>query len=299
MKKILLIYVVLISCICPAQEVHPLELHDVNLTCRSMTIHKCFEKDLHSLLLECSSNDHKFYKLNDTTGEILPIIIDKSFSPISFYADDTLFLRNDVNNKYFFYDITSSMVSDINRPTFLSILSVLPQDFHGRVNFNSALTECVYWNDKRVLRVRLGEKENHLRIDTLFTTQDFSPITQVFNLSDSIYVINRFNVQTMEESSSLFNVKQKHIKINKYDFLINDCLNGYCIAWKDGNCYMCRFDNNTLELKIGMPISASGGLYGRLGFLSKNTIVWYTGVSLDYDTFEPLLNQQNLLKVED
>ena len=298
MKRILLIYVVLISCTCHAQDVHPLALHDVNLICRSMTIHKCFEKDLHSLLLECGSGGHKYYKLNDTTGEILPIIIDKSFSPISFYADDTLFLRNNTNNKYFFYDITSSMVSDINRPTFLSILSVLPQDFPGRVNFNSALTECVYWDDKCVLRVRLGEKENHLRVDTLFTTQDFFPITHVFYLSDSIYVINRFNVQTMEESSFLFNAQQKHIKINKDDFLINDCLNGYCIAWKDGNCYMCRFDNNTLELKISMSISAFDGLYGRLGFLSKNTIVWYTGVSLDYDTFEPSLNQQKLLKVE-
>jgi hypothetical protein len=264
-----------------------------------MTVHKCFEKNIHSLLLECSSSHHKYYRLNDMTEEILPIIIDTSFSPISFYTDDTLFLWDKTNNKYFFYNITSSIVSEITSSQFPSILAVLLQDSSGRVTFNSALTECIYWNRTCILRVKFGKGERQSTIDTLITVQASYPITHVFCLSDSIFIINRFDIPKMKESSFLFEAKKDCAKINKCSFLIDDYLNGRCIAWneKDGNCYVCRFDSNTLKLEIIMSISASVNLYGRLGFLSDNTIAWYTGIDLDYSVFVPLLNQQNLLKI--
>lgn len=298
MKKILIVYVVIMSCTCHAQEKHPLELRNVNNTCSSMNIHKCFDKNIHSLLLECPFGDHNYYRLNDLTGEMIPIIIDKPLSPISFYTDDTLFLWDKSSGKYLFYSIKNSMVSEIKKPAFLSVLSVLPKKIYNRVTFNSALTECVYWDDMCVWRVSHEAEEEQPRIDTIFKAQESFPVTHVFCLSDSIYVINRYDIQTMKEVSFLLDARQKHIEVNKSDFLINDCMDDYCIAWRDGACYACQFDSNTFELKITMSISASGGLYGRLGFLSKNTIAWYTGVNLDYHIFEPVLNQQNLLNIE-
>lgn len=299
MKKNLIVYVVIISCTCHAQNNHPLELRNVNYTCRSMNVHKCFDKDIHSLLLECSSGEHNYYKLNDLTGEIIPITIDNSLTPISFYTDDTLFLWDKLGGKYLFYSIKNSMVSEIKNPAFLPVLSLLPQDKYDRMTFNSALTECVYWDDVCAWRIYNEAEEEPPRVDTIFKAHESFPITHVFCLSDSIYVINCFDIQTMEELSFILDARQKDIKINKSDFLINDCMDDYCIAWRDGACYACQFDRNTYDLKITISISASGGLYGRLGFLSKNTIAWFTGVSLDYHIFEPLLNQQNLLKIED
>lgn len=297
MKKILVVFFVSVSWFCHAQIPHPLRLLSDSNTCNSMTAQKCFDNNNHSLLLK-SSCDHNYYRLNDLTGEISPIPIDtNAYEPISFYTEDSLFLWSKQNSNYLFYDIRRAAASEVSKLDANSILKVLPQGRFDRMSFNQALTECIFWDDTCVLRVKFVEKEQHLRIDTLLLTPETCPITYVFRISNSTYVFNRFNIPTMEEFSSLLDAKQ-NIIIDKYSFLIDDCLNKHCLAWKDGKCYICQFDSNTLELINSIPISAFCGLYGRIGFLSESTIAWYTGMDLDYNTFEPLMNQQDLLIIE-
>lgn len=294
MKKILVIVIVTMSCVCHAQIPHSLRLLCDSNICSLMTAQKCFDNNIHSLLLK-SSCDHNYYRLNDLTGIISPIPIDtNAYEPVSFYTEDTLFLWSKQNRNFLFYDIRRAIVSKVSKLEANSILKVLLQGNHDRMSFNQALTECIFWDDTCVLRVKFVEKEQHPRIDTLLQTPKTCPITYVFRVSDSTFVINRFNIPTMEEYSSLLDEKQNLI-IDKYYYKIDDCQNEHCLAWKDGKCYICQFDSNNLELINCIPISAFGGLYGRIGFISESTIAWYTRESNDYNTFEPVMNQQDLL----
>ncbi|MBQ3945035.1 MAG: hypothetical protein II670_05410 [Alphaproteobacteria bacterium] len=286
------------SMVCIAQTYNSLSLPKEENYCNNLSVHKWFGKKLKSVLMECTSEKKGYYRL-DSSGEISEIVLDNTLVPISFYADDTLLVWHTINNQYLLYNTKQCNAVEITVPALSSILFSLPQYVRDNVAFNQELTECVYWNDSVVVRLKHNEKEKIALADTVFSIYGNSSITNVMYICNTKIFINIFDEEQMKESTYLCDISNDRITKRKCDFLVDDCLDNYCIAWKDGICVLWKYDNKTDCFEKKRVIFSTLDLYGRVGFVSDDTIAWYTGLDLDYNTFEPLLSQQGLLIIVD
>lgn len=296
MKKILLSLLFISSTICHAQDFRPLEMLKGAKYCKYMKSSRIFFRETNNLLFSCSRGSGYFFF--DTTGTIHPITIEDEFVPISFFSGDTLLVRHSPTNQYLFYDINQQEYTDIGQPPFLSLLTVISQeDFNGMV-LDSTLTSGIWWNDTALFVVSLNTDISHkTETNVILCVHNDSHITGVFPFSDKYVFINIFDVPRMAEHTCIFSLDERCIADSNCGFLVNDCRGNSCIAWRDGECAIWKVDKTASFILKIRDISAYTTLHGRLGFVSQNIIAWYTREACDYSTFEPILNQQRLLKI--
>lgn len=96
MKIVVYFIFITVSFFCNAQTMHPLELPNYQKSKKSfgnMNIRRCFDKDIHSLLLDeipdnaimLKSYTFKYYRLNTIKHDIEMLDISSQFLPISFF----------------------------------------------------------------------------------------------------------------------------------------------------------------------------------------------------------------------
>lgn len=319
MKIVVYFIFITVSFFCNAQTMHPLELPNYQKSKKSfgnMNIRRCFDKDIHSLLLDeipdnaimLKSYTFKYYRLNTIKHDIEMLDISSQFLPISFFSDDTLVVQNNINGQFLFYDINTDSTSDICNQSLSSILNSLPYNSWNNMEmnkpwkniiFNKALTECIYWTDSIIVVHKYSEAENKIFSDTLFNVSNNCRIVNVMYLSNKYIGINIFDIPGMGDYSYIFDVQNKRLAVKKHIFLIEDSQGDYCIVWDYDGLNICRFDENTLKFEKLMEIySDVDSLHGRFGFVSYNVVAWYTTYSGDYSDFAPLMNQYKLLKIK-
>ena len=299
MKTIVLFLALIMAIGCSAQTFSTLDLSKTNCKFGSMRMHNCFDKNNGLILLESVSEQNIYYRLNCGQGSISNISVNKSLLPISFWGNDTLVVWHKENNLFLFYDVKKNNTFEIRIRSLASLLSLLSHDVCDNIKFNDNLTECMLWNNSVLVRLKYATNDS-VSIDTIFQGRGNVPITNVFYLSNNYCLINSYDIKAMEEYTCLIDSTDKRTLKRRCDFLVNDVRGDYCIAWENGICTIMQFDEKSMNFNKVMRISSSfNKLYGRIGFVSPNIIAWYTGIELDYTLFEPLLNQQNLLKINE
>lgn len=296
-EKVLLPILVVASAVCHAQVFRPLEMSERVNHCKYMKVYKCLSQESDNLLLSCLHDGRCCYL--DTAGIIHPIAIEGEFVPISFFTGDALIVRHGSSNQYLLYDITQQEVSDLGQPALLSILNEIPQERCNGMVLNRTFTDGIWWNDSALFLVSYKADISRKRgKEAIFHAPKECHITNAFLFSDKYVFINIIDVPMINEYTCVFDLEKGCVTKQNCGFLVNDCRGNYCIAWINGGCAIWQVDEKaSLACKI-QDITASTGLYGRLGFVSQNTIAWYTREDYDYSTFEPILNQQRLLKIQ-
>ncbi len=304
MRKSIFILMTIVSSISTAQTIRPLELSGT-YNYGSMSVHRCFDKNIHSLLLEYPYEQGKYYKLDDNNGDIILINIDETYLPISFFSEDTLLVRHKKNKKVCLYDINNDAAFVIDNTPLSSILTSLPLYVNTQIAINKSMTGGVFWNDSIIVGLMYSAERGVVQIDTFFHLHGGLDSTRklaylnVFFLTDTIVLINTYNIEEMSEYTSIFDTSCKKTTTRKSEYLFQDCIDGQCIAWNtSGTCFVLQFDRKASTfIKKKQVIPQAPDIYGRIGFVSKNTVAWYTGLSLDYTQFEPIYNQQRIIEM--